>query len=359
MIQNLKVLLLASFVLCFSITTEAQSQSNSISEGPYIFYKGDQVAVRWVDNGQMKEAENPDADFLQTHFKLGIGPEVFLQNQNEEPDFLQEYKNVTNLALISDIHGQYGLAVNLLQAHGIIDENTDWKFGKGHLVVNGDVLGRGDMVTEVLWLVYKLEHQAKKQGGMVHFLVGNHELMFIENDMRFLNEKYVTASGIMGVSPSAFYGEEAVLGNWLRKRPVIITIDDLLITHAGISPEFIQRNLTSKKVNKVFYKNILKSSNRRKNETQIFLTGETGPLWYRSYFIQPSPSQQQLAEILDHFDSQKIVVGHTSLGAITPLYEGKVIGIDANIKEGKTGEILIIQNGEAFRGRTDGSRIKL
>jgi hypothetical protein len=337
----------------------AQNPRNTISEGPYIYFKGDQLVVKWVENGKMNEKDNPSADFLQAQFHIGLDPNVFIQQKEYVPDFYQEYKNVSNLVVISDIHGQFDLAVTLLKIHGVIDENNDWKYGKGHLVINGDIMGRGDMVTEMLWLVYKLEQQAKEQGGKVHFLIGNHELMVIENDMRFLNEKYVTVSRIMGIRPIALYSEETVLGNWVRKRPIIITIDDLLITHAGISPVFYERKLKAKKVNKLFYGKILNASNLRKNELQNFLTGENGPIWYRGYFKTPSPTEQQLDDILDFFDSRKIIVGHTSLGSISNLFGGRVIGVDSNIKDGNTGEILIIENGDTYRGRMDGSRSKL
>jgi hypothetical protein len=346
-------------LILLSYSDGVSAQRTVISEGPYIYFKGDQLAVKWVEDGQMKEVDNPSADFLQSEFQLGLDPKVFLQNRKMIPDFSQEYIGVSNLVVISDIHGQYDLTIELLKAHGVIDDNNNWNYGKGHLVVNGDILGRGDRVTEVLWLVYKLEQQAKAKGGHVHFLLGNHELMVIENDLRFLNEKYVSAAGIMGIRPANLYGEDAVLGNWLRKRPIVITIDDLLITHAGISPAFIGRNLTAKKVNTLFYKKILKASNSRKNELQNFLTGEEGPIWYRGYFIQPSPTEQQLDDMLDYFDSKKIIVGHTSLGSITGLFGGRVIGVDSNIKDGNTGEVLIIENGESFRGRPNGTRVNL
>ena len=38
-----------------------------------------------------------------------------------------------------------------MKSLGIIDKNLNWKFGKGHLVVLGDIFDRGSMVTEVLW----------------------------------------------------------------------------------------------------------------------------------------------------------------------------------------------------------------
>ncbi|MCK7530014.1 MAG: hypothetical protein MZV63_02625 [Marinilabiliales bacterium] len=75
-------------------------------------------------------------------------------------------------------------------ANGIIDRNLNWKFGRGHLVYLGDAHDRGDMVTEILWHLFSLERQAAKAGGMVHFVLGNHELMVLDGDLRFINPKY-------------------------------------------------------------------------------------------------------------------------------------------------------------------------
>jgi len=45
------------------------------------------------------------------------------------------------------------------------------------LVLVGDCVDRGQEVTQVLWLIYKLEIAAKNKGGSVHFVLGNHEIM--------------------------------------------------------------------------------------------------------------------------------------------------------------------------------------
>ena len=46
------------------------------------------------------------------------------------------------------------------------------------------------MVTEVLWHLFGLEKQAAKAGGMVHVLLGNHEIMVLRNNLIEINEKY-------------------------------------------------------------------------------------------------------------------------------------------------------------------------
>lgn len=357
MFYRIGILILLCFA--FPIIIFAQEGKTTISEGPYIYLQGDQFKAKWVKNGEMRTAENLSTDFLESEFGFGLSPEIFQKTMGSVPNFDQEYENIPKFAVISDIHGQYPLMVALLKNHGIIDGKMNWAFGKAHLVINGDILGRGDMVTEVLWLAYKLAYQAEKSGGKVHFLLGNHELMIKTGDFRYLNEKYVAASKIMGINPAELYSDNSILGNWLKKRPAIIKIDDFLITHAGISPQFLKRKLNVEKVNKVFFEEVLSpqpTASRNTKSLIRFLTGEEGPIWYRGYFIEFSVSNKNLDDILAFFESKHIVVGHTSLEAITPLFDGRVIGVDSSIKDGRGGEILIVENGVKYRGRVNGSR---
>jgi hypothetical protein len=250
--------------------------------------------------------------------------------------------------------------VELLQGQGIIDEYLNWSFGKGHLIINGDILGRGDKVTEALWLAYKLEDQAKKAGGRSHFLLGNHELMVLENDLRFLNQKYNKSARIKKKPVRDLHNQYSVLGNWLRKRPAIVTIDSLLITHAGISPDFVNRNLTVFDVNNLFYENILSTTRSKTNRRRDieFLTGPNGPLWYRGYFEQNKIGNHDMDRILEYFGANRIIIGHTSVRSITLLLGGRIIAVDSNIKEGQNGEVLIIQDRTFYRGLKDGSKFR-
>lgn len=336
------------------------AQNAPIFTGPYIFLKEDRLHMKWVEEGKSKSKEILNAELMEAGFDLYLDPESIKRKMRQIPDFDQDYKGVNNLVVISDIHGQFDLMVELLQSHGVIDEKLNWSFGQGHLVINGDVLGRGDKVTEALWLAYQLEDQAIEAGGRLHYLLGNHELMLLGNDLRYLNQKYVRAGRLMKMSVKEMHNDEAVLGDWLRKRPVMISIDSLLITHAGISPEFVKRQLTVHDVNKLFYENILSTSKSRSSRGKdiAFLTSPKGPIWYRGYFDEKNIDLNDLDDILAYFDSQRIIVGHTSVDMITPLFEGRVLAVDSSIKNGRTGEILIIENGEFFRGAINGIKFK-
>jgi hypothetical protein len=347
-------------LLIFFLPKSIFAQIPLISTGPYIFLKNDRLKVQWVENGKLKSQENLIPQVIESEFGFLLDPEVVKSKMQQTPDFYQDYKGVTNLVVISDIHGQYDLMVELLRSHGIIDENLNWSFGKGHLVINGDILGRGDKVTEALWLAYSLENQAIEAGGRLHYLLGNHELMLLDNDLRYLNKKYFRTARLMKVSVKKMHNNESVLGNWLRKRPVMITIDSLLITHAGISPEFVNRELTTYDVNQIFYENILNPSKVRGNRGKdiSFLTSPMGPIWYRGYFGEDDIEVSELDAILDYFGSQRIIVGHTSVDMITPLFGGRVLAVDSSIKNGRGGEILMIENGELFRGAINGIKFK-
>lgn len=354
----LKILTVSLFI--FFLPKSIFAQNPLISTGPYIFLKDDQLKVKWLDNGKLKSQKNIVPEVLESEFGFILDPVAVKNKMQQTPDFFQYYQGVTNLVVISDIHGQYDLMVELLRSHGVIDENLNWSYGEGHLVINGDILGRGDKVTEALWLAYNLENQAIEAGGRMHYLLGNHELMLLDNDLRYLNKKYFRAARLMKVSVKKMHNNESVLGNWLRKRPVMITIDSLLITHAGISPDFVKRQLTTHDVNQIFYENILNTSKVRSDRGSdiSFLKSPMGPIWYRGYFGEDDIELSQLDTILEYFGSQRIIVGHTSVDMITPLFGGKVLAVDSSIKNGRGGEILIIENGELFRGAINGIKFK-
>ncbi|WP_373521770.1 metallophosphoesterase [Aquiflexum sp.] len=359
MVRYLKNFLFIFFLLAISKSGIAQETNSKISEGPYIFWHDGSFHAKWVENGELKTEKNINVDFPEKELGLGVDTELFRSNLISRPGAAQKYKRVSNMVVISDIHGQYDLMVELLKNHGVINDNLDWSFGKGHLVINGDIMDRGEKVTEILWLAYKLEQQAMKAGGRLHFLVGNHELMVARDDLRYLHEKYIKAAEIMGISIEELYGFNSVLGHWIRQRPAIVTINDLLFVHAGISPELIQRKMTAKSVNKMFFENIMGPypPKEKKEDDFWFLMESNGPVWYRGYFNEGEISDSDIDETLAYFKSKHIVVGHTSFETVSSHYGGKVIGVDSSVKNGEDGEVLIVENGTIYRGLKDGKKI--
>jgi hypothetical protein len=259
------------------------------------------------------------------------------------------------------MHGQYHLSVELLRKYGVIDNQNNWSFGSGHLVVNGDIFDKGAKTTEILWLVYKLKNQAEASGGKVHYLIGNHELMVLNKDLRYINEKYLSTEKMMATSYDLLFSESTIIGQWLKTSPIILSINDILFVHAGISSEFVEQGISQESVNKVFQNEIIRElDDVIENDSLLsFLIGRKGPVWYRGYFRDSTFTEKKLDRILEYFDKKHIVVGHTSFDSIVSLFDGKILGIDASIKKGKYGELLIYENGKFYRGTLDSGKIKL
>jgi len=100
------------------------------------------------------------------------------------------YKQPEKLLAISDIEGNFNAFYSLLVSNGVMDKQYNWTYEEGHLVLIGDFMDRGDNVTQVLWLIYKLEQAAKKHGGIVHFILGNHEVLNLEGKTNYVDKKY-------------------------------------------------------------------------------------------------------------------------------------------------------------------------
>ena len=73
----------------------------------------------------------------------------------------------------------------------------NWTFGNGHLVLVGDFVDRGFSTTQVLWFIYKLEQEAEKQGGYVHYILGNHELKNMQGNYESASLKYFHVAAIL------------------------------------------------------------------------------------------------------------------------------------------------------------------
>src|SRR6266852_2426979 len=91
-----------------------------------------------------------------------------------------------SVVAIGDVHGDFDDFVSILQHAGLIDAQHHWTGGKATLVQVGDLLDRGPKPREVMDLLMSLEKEAAKAGGRVVGLLGNHEMMNIMGDLRYV-----------------------------------------------------------------------------------------------------------------------------------------------------------------------------
>ena len=252
------------------------------------------------------------------------------------------------------------MLIELLKNNKIIDEDLKWIFGDGHFVIVGDVFDRGDKVNEVLWFLYDLEIQAKKKGGYVHFLLGNHEYMILQNDLRYIHTKYHKTPFLLGIEYKELYGKNTVIGRWLRSKSTIIKINDIMFTHGGISKEFFSSvDFDLEKINRDMRESIdLSIDEMVSNNFYNIYFGEKSLTWYRGYYYHDM-TDKQLNKLLDKIEAKRIVVGHSSNDNILEFYDNIIYCVDSSMKLGKYGEILLIKNNVFYRGTLDGEQIEL
>lgn len=369
----MRSLLIVMALLVLGVGPAAAASSASLQDGPYVIRSSDGGwTSRWIES-EAESSRVRDRDVkvgdVVTIAAVGALPafEVKLRGPARPAADEIEVAARTPLFVMADTHGEFEIAAQLLQRHGVIDQRLRWSFGKGQLAVLGDVFDRGPNQTELLWLIYKLEDEAARAGGGVHLAVGNHESMVLSGDNRYLNPKYPRVASLLGAaSYTSLWDEQSLLGQWLRSKAAMFRLGDYLCLHGGVSPELLERGLTLSSVNQIVRAALTESS--PPSEQARFVMGQTGPLWYRGYFEaaarnsgMPLAGSADVDRIRERFGVKAILVGHTRVPTITPLYDGRVIAVQVYPHRDRQThapvmEALLIRNGQMFRVRVDGSR---
>ena len=186
-----------------------------------------------------------------------------------------EWKGIGRIVAIGDVHGSYDKLVSLLQGTGLVDAGLKWTGGANHLVLVGDLVDRGQDDRKVIELVMRLEGEAPAAGGQVHALLGNHDIMVLIKDLRYVDKKSYAAFGpderpedredgwksyasahsgspadnprlraaFDDTYPPGYFAYvkmldlEGALGAWFLTRPAVVKINGIVFVHGGLTEE--------------------------------------------------------------------------------------------------------------------------
>ncbi|MCK5131964.1 MAG: metallophosphoesterase [Candidatus Sabulitectum sp.] len=248
------------------------------------------------------------------------------------------WDDVERVVAVGDVHGDFNQFVSILQGAELVDSDLNWIGGETHLVQTGDILDRGPDSKAAMDLIMTLEQQALLQGGYVHFLLGNHELMLMKTDLRYVHEGEILSHGgikemVRAMRPDGEYG------SWLAGHNAAIRINSALFVHAGISEDFSSIPFDS--INEMVRDEIA----RGWAEPSGVLAG-TGPVWFRGLAVDTGcVIEQALEEALEVNGADFIVIGHTvTIEGITTRFDGRVVMIDTGMSEcyGGTAQYLVL-----------------
>lgn len=313
------------------IDTLATKLASNHPDGPYLLYaSGANKVVRVDEQGNI---------IVHTY---AVIPENFtfevVSDVNEPGKSTRSCFNVTlgslrrpawnrpapdSLIVISDVHAKWAPFVSILKAQGVVDDSLNWSFGRNELMINGDIFDRGDDATTCLWLTYKLQQEARKVGGEVYFLFGNHEEMVLRNNLSYTNDKYTNLGNAYFPNypsqyGSRFFNSQTELGRWLGQCNALQIIGKDLYVHAGLNQTFYDANYNIQDVNTTMSRDILKTSGRN-----TFLFGSSsstgGPLWYRGmvpgYSSITPLSAATLKNLLLRYGVERVIIGHTEVSS--------------------------------------------
>ena len=188
------------------------------------------------------------------------------------------FPDVERIVAIGDVHGAYDGLIRTLQSAGVIDDKLAWSGGKTHLVFTGDLLDRGAKSRDVMDLVMRLEKEAQRDGGRVHLVLGNHEVMNLTGDLRYVADGEYAAfaddesrkerrrwykrfkkskpedmdestilSQFNQKAPPGFFGHrrafrhDGIYGKWLLEKPFVVVVNETAFVHGGL-PAFVAEN---------------------------------------------------------------------------------------------------------------------
>lgn len=246
---------------------------------------------------------------------------------------------------IGDLHGDWERATGLLTSLGVL-EDGHWAGGDAILVSTGDMVDRGDHGKRIWELMFQLQDEATAMGGKVILLLGNHELMCIQNDLRYTTQADLDAYGGRAAFMEA-WSPTGEMGKMLRTRTrVIAKVSDVVYVHAGILPQILMKyapNTTGKEaineMNKQIYQ-ILDGDWKQLKADGSELLKAHGPFWTRTLSQAKEASMCPLLEgTLELLGARRMVVGHTPQedGEVRPRCGGRLLMADTLMSIAYTG----------------------
>jgi hypothetical protein len=239
---------------------------------------------------------------------------------------------------IGDVHGAYEPFVAILREAGLIDARDRWIGGSALLVQTGDVLDRGPDSRRVIDLLRKLERSSARAGGGVHSLLGNHELMRLAGDWRYVSAGEVAAfrrADSTGANEfRAAFAATGSYGRWLISHAAIAKINSMIFVHGGISPSIAP--LGCRGINAAI-ETELDDLAAGRNPNNALGNDESGPLWYRGLATEPEDVfGSSVDSILENLGASGMVIGHTvSPGRVATRFAGRVVMIDTGMLGGE------------------------
>jgi len=268
----------------------------------------------------------------------------------------------TRTVAVGDVHGDLDALIRILVGVAILGEDGRWIAQSTRLVLIGDLNDRGPESINVMDFVISLSKDAEREGGNIDALVGNHELLAVQQDYRYVwpaefgELEDFCYEGVNGID--AIYRGNGPYAQWIRQRPTIVKVGSTLFVHAGLDSWARQFDLDS--VNALvsnwvaYFQGVANSP----DESTVWLIEEQhgGPLWTRRFGAETAPDHDPvdlctgLRHVLRQWDADRLITGHVPTKCLGytiafphPTYGERVAVIDTGISRSYGGRLSALE----------------
>jgi hypothetical protein len=255
---------------------------------------------------------------------------------------------------IGDLHGDLSVARRALKLAGAIDNADHWVGGTLNVVQVGDTIDRGDDDRAVLDLLEKLRVEAQKAGGAMVLVSGNHELMNVAFDFRYVTPASFTSFSSfaptaadrvkVGTLPldqqsrAVAFSPGGTYARMLADRPVVVKVGSVVYVHGGVLPEHVAYGID--RINDEVRAWMI----GERPEPPQAAAGEDGVAWTRVYSRDDGPIDcARLRQALAAMNAERMVVGHTpQRHGISSTCDDKIWRVDVGLSHHYGGPLQVL-----------------
>ncbi|KAF9110477.1 hypothetical protein BGX27_006301 [Mortierella sp. AM989] len=261
------------------------------------------------------------------------------------------------IVAVGDLHSDLPQTLAVLKLAKVIDEDSNWSGGKDTLVQTGDIVDRGPDTIAIYNLFDKLRKQAHEAGGKVVNVYGNHEVMNLGGDLRYVTEEDYASFGGRQKRKEAWDIRTGWLGQMIYSNFNITYVHNghTVFSHGDMEPEWARLGVDT--LNHLSREEIWKSNYRYAPIFQEHgkICMAIGPIWSRVHATEEGGEEEackRIEETKKALGVNRLISGHTpqyQTGKILSLCNGSYMVIDVGISKyygGHLAALEIIEEGE-------------
>ena len=243
-----------------------------------------------------------------------------------------------------------------LRTAGAIDARDEWVGGALTVVQVGDLIGRSDEEKQVLDFVFDLQRRARKAGGTVHALIGNHEVFGGRLDNQAVGPNpfpaWETVPGLRlddprlrHLPPHARARGAALMpggpyARQLAELPVVLKLGQTVFVHGGVEPRWARYGID--RINREV-RDWLMGLTPEPDSAQGVDDGDR-VMWTRQFSANvTSAGCAMLDQSLKILGARRMIVAHTVHAEITARCDGRVWAVDVGMSRAYGGHVEVLE----------------